>query len=190
MKLSSIQERISKYQKTVSKFRNGEISDNSFEKKLLEEVSFLNNVIQIESLGNYENSVESKLNRKKIGSSDLPDVTVSNITKSLYEFEASKRFLSQNISLNSLAAECNTNTKYLSKVVNSYKGKTFKNYINDLRVHYFVENYTKKAEYKKYSIHAIAKDLGFNTLDAFSKAFHKKMGKHPSFYLNELKNSK
>ena len=44
---------------------------------------------------------------------------------------------------------------------------------------------TDKA-YSNYTIKAIAKEVGFNTPNAFSKAFKKNTGKYPSEYIKEL----
>ena len=37
-----------------------------------------------------------------------------------------------------------------------------------------------------YIIKAIAKEIGFNTSEAFSKSFYKNTGIYPSFFLKEL----
>jgi AraC-like DNA-binding protein len=41
-------------------------------------------------------------------------------------------------------------------------------------------------KFRKYTIKAIAIEIGFNTDQAFSKAFHKKTGVFPSSFIKEL----
>ncbi|MCL9804607.1 helix-turn-helix domain-containing protein [Flavobacterium amniphilum] len=117
------------------------------------------------------------------------DVEV-RILKSLKEFERQKKYLKQGITLQSLAKDCNTNTVYLSKIINSYKEKKFSDYINDLRIDQCVLELQQDSEFLKYTIEAIATDFGFNNEDTFSIAFQKRMKLKPSFFINELKKMK
>lgn len=114
----------------------------------------------------------------------------TRILKSLKEFEKQKAYLKQGITLQSLAKDCNTNTVYLSKIINSYKEKKFSDYINDLRIDQCVFELQQDSDFLKYTIEAIATDFGFNNEDTFSIAFQKRMKLKPSFFINELKKMK
>mgnify|MGYP000745972642 CR=1 FL=1 len=48
-------------------------------------------------------------------------------SKSLEDFEKGGAFLTNQISLKDVAKLINTNSKYLSKIINTYKGKNFAN---------------------------------------------------------------
>ena len=117
------------------------------------------------------------------------DVEV-RILKSLYEFERQKAFLKQGITLQSLAKDCNTNTVYLSKVINTHKEKKFNDYLNDLRIDECVLGLQQNPEFLKYTIEAIATEFGFNNEDTFSIVFQKRMKLKPSFFIAELKKMK
>jgi AraC-like DNA-binding protein len=41
--------------------------------------------------------------------------------------------------------------------------------------------------YLTLNMEGIAKEVGFNTAESFSKAFYKRTGMKPSFFINELK---
>jgi AraC-like DNA-binding protein len=112
------------------------------------------------------------------------------ILKSLYEFERQKAFLKQGITLQSLAKDCNTNTVYLSKVINTHKEKKFSDYLNDLRIDECVLGLQQNPEFLKYTIEAIATEFGFNNEDTFSIVFQKRMKLKPSFFIMELKKMK
>lgn len=112
------------------------------------------------------------------------------ILKSLYEFERQKAFLKQGITLQSLAKDCNTNTVYLSKIINSHKEKKFNDYLNDLRIDECVLGLQQNPEFLKYTIEAIANEFGFNNEDTFSIVFQKRMKLKPSFFITELKKMK
>lgn len=111
---------------------------------------------------------------------------ITGILEQLQVFESKKDFLSQDITLHSLAKAFGTNYKYLSKVINLYKEKRFSSYINDLRVVYAYYELKTNSKFKRYSIKAIAKECGFNSAESFSKAFYKKFGIYPSFYIKQL----
>lgn len=112
------------------------------------------------------------------------------ILKNLKEFENQKAYLKQGITLQSLAKDCNTNTVYLSKIINNYKEKKFSDYINDLRIDQCVLELQQDPEFLKYTIEAISTDFGFNNEDTFSIAFQKRMKLKPSFFITELKKMK
>src|SRR5690606_7099990 len=52
-----------------------------------------------------------------------------NILKGLNKFETTKKFISKDMSLSVLAGQLNTNTKYLSEIINHHKQKNFNSYI-------------------------------------------------------------
>ncbi len=121
----------------------------------------------------------------------VPDEIVSNILDSLDLFEKNQEFTKSNITLVSLAKKCNTNSNYLSKVINNYKEKKFTNYLNELRVEYAINKMKTDNIFRKYTIKAIALEVGFKSSDSFSKSFFKLKGIKPSYFLKELlKNNK
>lgn len=124
--------------------------------------------------------------RTKKENINIPKQISEAILKELDKFEIEQKFITNNITLNSLAKDLNTNTQYLSKVVNYYKGKSFSAYLSDLRVSYIIERLKKDTILRKYTIKAISKEAGFNNAESFSKAFFKAKGIKPSYFLKEL----
>ena len=112
------------------------------------------------------------------------------ILKKLETFEHEKGFLSGKVSVKTLSEAFETNSKYLSKIVNEYKNKTFINYVNDLRIDYAVINLQESKTARKYTLQALAIEYGFNTAESFSTAFSKKTGLKPSYFIKELENKK
>jgi len=120
------------------------------------------------------------------GSIVIPDEIVNTILRQLDEFEKSYGFSSKSCSLHHLAKEFNTNSKYLSKVINYKKGLNFSNYINNLRIDYAIKRLTNEAHFRTFTIEAIAEDIGFNKAQSYSTAFHKKTGIYPSYFIKQL----
>lgn len=111
---------------------------------------------------------------------------VNSLLDQLEKFEAEQHYLASNLNIKDLAKRFGSNSSYLSKVVNTFKEKSFSNYINDLRINYAVHRLKKDAVFRKYTVKAIGQEIGFKNPDAFSKAFYKQTGIHPSYFIKEI----
>ncbi len=118
---------------------------------------------------------------------ELPKDIIEKIVLSLNNFEKSKKFITKKYTLNSLAKEFNTNSTYLSNIINSSKNTNFSNYLNNLKVEYAIEKLKTDKQFRSYTIKAIAEEVGFNTAQSFTNAFHKKTGIYPSYFIKSLK---
>ncbi len=147
----------------------------------------------------YRQKFETLINQKKEGEKsnisdykveskivNIPNTIIESLLGELKHFEETKRYLDQKISLQSLTQELNTNSSYLSKVINYYKDKTFTNYINDLRIEEAIERLKTEKQFRNYTIQAIAHESGFKSAQSFSRAFYKKTGIYPSYFLIEF----
>ncbi|QHI37173.1 hypothetical protein IMCC3317_25510 [Kordia antarctica] len=116
----------------------------------------------------------------------ISDEKISKILMSLEKFEKANLFLNQSTSLASVAKKLNTNTSYVSEIINTHKGVTFKNYITQLRINYVLNTLKNDKVLRSYSVKAIAKEVGFKSEGAFSRAFKKQTGIYPSFFIKNL----
>ncbi|WP_430410788.1 helix-turn-helix domain-containing protein [Kordia sp.] len=116
---------------------------------------------------------------------DIDPAIVNTILFELQQFEKERGFLISKITLHEFAKKIQTNTKYLSKVINTHKLTSFRNYINDLRIQYSIEELKSNSEYKKYTVKAMAKEAGFGSVNSFSKAFQKRTGDTVSGFLKQ-----
>ncbi|WP_405566541.1 helix-turn-helix domain-containing protein [Polaribacter sp. Asnod6-C07] len=130
-----------------------------------------------------ENTADKIIKIKKIA---VPEEVVTKTLKQLKIFETKKEFTNISITLNSLAKGLGTNSNYLSKIINHYKGKSFSAYLNELRINHTLDILQRDSTIKKYTIKAIANEVGFKNAESFSNAFHKKTGLKPSYYIKEL----
>lgn len=107
--------------------------------------------------------------------------------KAIQQWTSEKGFLNKNISLSSLATELNTNTAYLSQVFNKNIGVSFSEYISSCRVKYLISEVRKNPELmsNKSSIQ-IAEMAGFMSIDAYTSAFKRHVGKTPRQYFTEI----
>ncbi|WP_025742646.1 AraC family transcriptional regulator [Aquimarina pacifica] len=140
---------------------------------------------------NQENQKEVSINKKV---SDAEIGISSNIVEEVLEklmvFESNKEFLSSKVTLTQLSSELGTNNKYLSKIINTYKEKSFSQYINDLRIDFVVERLTTDKKLRNYTIKAIAREVGFNSAEVFSRTFYTRHGIYPSYFIKKLEKHK
>ncbi len=123
---------------------------------------------------------------KKKENTDIPFEIVEYVLKQLNSFENSNKFSKKYYTLNSLAKELNTNSAYLSKIINDYKHVNFSNYLNNLRIDFAVDQLTKNRSLRFFTIEAIAKEVGFKSRQSFSAAFYKKTGIYPSYFIKRI----
>lgn len=115
---------------------------------------------------------------------------VEQLLEKLFDFEHKKGYLDNTITIQKVALQLKTNTKYLSKVINDQKGKTFVQYINELRVNEAVLQLQAQPVLQNYTIASLAGEFGFNSAEAFSAAFYNKHQLKPTFFIKALENEK
>ncbi len=123
------------------------------------------------------------VSEKKI---NVPEKHIKDITDKLDMFETQKGYLKQGLTIQSLANDMNTNIKYLSRVINHLKHKTFTSYLNELRINYTVQELQENSTLQKFTIKAIANEMGYKNSETFSNAFYKQLGIKPSYFLKNI----
>lgn len=98
--------------------------------------------------------------------------------------EKEKIYLRNDISLSELARRLNTNTAYLSKVINETTGENFSNFLNQYRIEEAC-CLLSNPKGRSMTIEGIAQTVGFNSKSAFNIAFKKIKSVTPSEYLNQ-----
>ncbi len=121
-----------------------------------------------------------------------PEVDVSNsffvsLKRELLQvMEINKLFLDDSLTIHSLAKELNTNSKYLSQLINNEFEKSFVVFINEYRIDEAKELLLNDNN-KHLSIEGIGYEAGFKSKSAFNAAFKKFTGETPSSFLKKGK---
>ncbi len=118
--------------------------------------------------------------------SSVPEDIRIDIMAKLERFENSERFLDKDLDMATLAQELQTNTSYLSVIINNYKNMSFPNYLKDLRISKAICMLNNDPVLLKFNYHGLAETFGFKTGESFSKAFYGKTGVYPSKFIKEL----
>lgn len=117
----------------------------------------------------------------------IPTETEQIILNKLRKFEQTKKFTNKEMSLANLASQFDTNTKYLSEIINKHYNVNFNTYINKLRVNYIVEKLKTDANYMNYKISYLAEDAGFSSHSSFATVFKSITGIAPVTFIDLLK---
>lgn len=115
------------------------------------------------------------------------DKTVDEILLKLKNLEAQEFYLNPKYNLYATAKKIETNTTYLSTILNTHKKMTFTEYLNNLRIQYTLTRLEEDKKFRMYTIKAIAKEVGYKSHGSFSRAFKAKTGENPSTYLKKIR---
>ncbi|MCC3216268.1 helix-turn-helix domain-containing protein [Chryseobacterium sp. X308] len=127
-----------------------------------------------------------KINKAK---SQIPENVRQELIVKLHDFENHKVFITKNITLYSLSKDFGTNRDYLSKVINEIKGKSFSNYLSELRINFAINELKENKKLRLKTIAAISEDVGFSNVESFTKAFKNVTGTLPSYYIKILRDN-
>ncbi len=141
----------------------------------------------------YEDVIDnSNLETKKIETPKDTNTALSEEFKTMLEVSISKKirkeklYLKNDFNLNELAQLLGTNRRYVSQVINERFEKNFNSFINEFRINEAMR-LMSNPDNNKYTIEAISKKVGFNSMSAFISAFKKNTGVTPSAFMKSLK---
>ncbi|MCP5102737.1 MAG: helix-turn-helix domain-containing protein, partial [bacterium] len=120
-----------------------------------------------------------KLRNKYKNSTLDPEKAESALKKLRVLLESDKIFRDETLSLNSLASKLNIAPRYLSQIMNEQLDKSFWALINGYRVEEAKKMLAETGK-RDFSIMEIAFEVGFNSKEAFNRAFKKYTGVTPS----------
>lgn len=116
--------------------------------------------------------------------------TEDQILIKLKRFESSKRFINKDISLAVLAGQLDSNTKYLSEIINTHYNVNFNTYINRLRINYIIEKLKTDPNFINYKISYLAENCGFSSHSSFATVFKSVTGISPVKFIELLNQEK
>ena len=118
---------------------------------------------------------------------NIASKTEKALLKKLELFEKNKGFIKKDVNLTTLAKQFETNTKYLSEIIKTYRHKQFNTYLNELRIHYIVDRLQNEPKYINTKISYLASDCGFTSHSTFTTIFTQIMNESPSVFMKRIK---
>lgn len=113
--------------------------------------------------------------------------TEERILDDLAKLETELFFTQKDISISLVAIKLNTNIRYLSYVINANRGKSFNNYINELRIRYIIKKIQTNPQYLDYKLSYLAEEAGFSSHSKFASIFKVFTGLSPSTFINHIR---
>ncbi|MGJ1267392.1 helix-turn-helix domain-containing protein [Sphingobacterium spiritivorum] len=113
--------------------------------------------------------------------------TEERILSDLIQLEEQSYFVNKEMSLSAVAARLNTNTNYLSYIINTYRGKDFSHYINEYRVRHIIQRLQEEPKLRHCKLSHIADLAGFSSHSKFSAVFKVVTGIPPSVLISRLR---
>ena len=96
-------------------------------------------------------------------------------------------FLVKTFTLQDLANAVFTNKYYLSKTINRFSGKNFRQYVNYYRVMYSMDLFRDNLSLR---VTEMAELSGFHSVTSFNQSFKKVMGESPSIWCSRVRKKK
>ncbi|MEP0266365.1 AraC family transcriptional regulator [Dokdonia sp.] len=116
----------------------------------------------------------------------VKDDRALGIIERLTVLEKTNFFIAQDCNLYNTAKQIDTNTTYLSKTLNTYKKQSFNQYLNELRIRYILIQLKENTRFRAYTLKAISAEVGYKSINTFTKAFKTHTGLTPSYYIKQL----
>lgn len=111
---------------------------------------------------------------------------IEKIASGLKKLELKETFLDPNFKLAFVAKKLNTNTAYLSQYFNQVMQKTFSEYTQELRIHYVLQKLKDAPYFRKYTLQAIAEEVGYKDANTLVRVFKKQTGLSPNYFIEKL----
>jgi len=130
-----------------------------------------------------ENEVDNLLEEDAAKVSNLTEEQQEKLTADILQvMENTLEFCDSEFNLNRLASLINSNTKYVSHIINDVFHKNFRSYINEYRIKEACKRLMNIDEYGQYTIKAIAESVGYKSHTTFISTFKQYTGINPSTY--------
>ena len=119
----------------------------------------------------------------------IDEELIEKLASGLKKLEQKEAFLDPNFKLAFVAKKLNTNTAYLSQYFNQVMQKSFSEYTQELRIHYVLQKLVDAPYFRKYTLQAIAEEVGYKDANTLVRVFKKQTGLSPNYYIEKLENT-
>lgn len=119
----------------------------------------------------------------------IDEELIEKIALGLKKLEQKETFLDPNFKLAFVAKKLNTNTAYLSQYFNQVMQKTFSEYTQELRIHYVLQKLKDAPYFRKYTLQAIAEEVGYKDANTLVRVFKKQTGLSPNYFIEQLEST-
>ncbi|PIF46449.1 AraC-like DNA-binding protein [Chryseobacterium sp. 52] len=162
-----------RFEKIIQTIQNEKLSHQPIEFKNDENSGSIINEDVGKHTGSKENMIMSEEREK-------------SLLEKIKEFERGSMFTEKNFTMAQMASALESNAKYINYVLQKYRGKTFSDYINELRIKFIVDKLISNPEYLSYKINYLSDISGFSSHSRFTYIFKKELNISPSEFISQL----
>ncbi|MBN9313454.1 MAG: hypothetical protein BGO40_06125 [Chryseobacterium sp. 39-10] len=112
--------------------------------------------------------------------------TEQYLLQKIEQFEKGNDFTEKSFTMAKMAALMDSNAMHINYVLQKYRGKTFTDYINELKINYIVRLLINNPQYLNYKISYLSDIAGFSNHSRFTQIFKKELGVSPSEFISGL----
>ncbi|SFN24617.1 AraC-type DNA-binding protein [Chryseobacterium oleae] len=123
----------------------------------------------------------------EIHKSGLDKKLIEDILIKLKNFEEKNGFTEQGLTLNKLAQKFDTNSNYLSQIINDFKETNFNRYLSELRITFITTKLYNDKIFLSYKIETLAEKCGIASRSNFSNLFYEFNGIRPTDFIKQRK---
>ena len=154
-------------------------SDQNFNSYLILFIGFLFYFVAFKLVTN-DTEILPKIEISKYKNSILTDEMINDYkTDLLLAMQKDKLFLNGKLSIQDVSEKLNIPRQYISEVLNEHMNTNFQDFINQYRVEEFI-NRLQKYPNNRFTLLAIATEVGFNSKSSFNATFKKIKGLTPT----------
>lgn len=116
--------------------------------------------------------------------------TEQYLLQKIEQFEKGNDFTEKSFTMAKMAALMESNAMHINYVLQKYKGKTYTDFINELKINYIVQLLINNPQYLNYKISYLSDLAGFSNHSRFTQIFKKELGISPSEFISGLEAKK
>ena len=133
-----------------------------------------------------QSEIPEEYSRKYKKSALTDNMQAELLDKILAQMENTSIICDTEFSVNRLADLVHSNSTYVSQVINTVFGKNFRSFLNEYKIKE-AQRLFSAPDGSKYTIEAVALQVGFKSRTAFRDTFKEITGVTPNFYLKSLR---
>ena len=128
--------------------------------------------------------------RKRYDSSSLTDEKGLKLMREIDRIkETTEEYCREDFTLDYLCSLVDSNTSYVSRIINSHYGKNFNSFINEYRIRVACQRLSDR-QYSRQTIGAIGQSVGFRSNTTFTAVFRRVTGMTPSVYQKMIRENR
>lgn len=136
-------------------------------------------VLEQKNMEEEEKETDDSMSKEILLTSEQRDTIINRINEIM---DDTKEFCEYDFTLNKLAHMIESNTRYVSFIINDVYKKNFKTFLNEYRIKESMLRLLDTQTYGNYTIKAIAESVGYRSQTNFIMVFKKITGLSPSVY--------